>query len=86
MSDLSRAVGFMGHRTGGFCHLSLQGNLLTHRGSLGSLLPEQYSPVSTLPMSTKSRSTTDPSKYPKAGPNTAMAKRMAGKREQREPL
>lgn len=79
-------LGFMGHRTGGFCHLPSQSDLLTHRGSLGPLLPEQYSPVPTLPISTKRRSTTDPSKYPKAGPNTAMAKRMAGKREQREPL
>ena len=50
------------------------------------MLPEKYSPMSTLPISTKSRSTTDPSKYPKAGPNTAMAKRMAEKRKQREPV
>lgn len=59
-----------------------QSDLLAHRGLLGgpSLL-EKYSPMSTLPISTKSRSTTDPSKYPKAGPNTAMAKRMAEKRE-----
>lgn len=42
-------------------------------------LLEKYSPMSTLPISTKSRSTTEPSKYPKAGPNTAMAKRMAEK-------
>lgn len=52
---------------------------------LGGLsLLEKYSPVSTLPISTKSRSTTDPSKYPKAGPNTAMAKRMAEKKQQRD--
>lgn len=82
---LSRGVGSVGHGTGG-CHQSSQSDLLTHRRLLGgpSLL-EKYSPMSTLPTSTKSRSTTDPSKYPKAGPNTAMAKRMAEKREQRTP-
>lgn len=84
-SGLSRAVGSMGHRTGGFCHLSSQSDLLTHRGSLGPLQPEHHSPVSTLPISTKSRSTTEPSRYPKAGPNTAMAKRMAGKGSRESP-
>lgn len=86
-SGLSREVGFVDHGTGGRRHQSFQSDLLTHRRLLGgpSLL-EKYSPVSTLPISTKSRSTTDPSKYPKAGPNTAMAKRMAEKREQRAPV
>lgn len=60
------------------CHRISHSRLLIHRGLLGkpSLLGK-YSPMSTLPISTKSRSTTDPNRYPKAGPNTAMAKRMA---------
>jgi len=66
------------------CHQLSQSDLLTLSRLLGGAsLLGKYSPMSTLPISTKSRSTTDPNKYPKAGPNTAMAKRMAEKREQR---
>lgn len=84
-SGISRGSGFCG--SWDWRLPPSQSDLLTHgRLSGGPLLLEKYPPMSTLPISTKRRSTTDPSKYPKAGPNTAMAKRMAEKREQREPV
>lgn len=47
-------------------------------GALESpVLVGEYSLTSDLPMSTNSRSTPDPSKYPNAGPNIAMENRIA---------